>query len=205
METPFPKARVALLLSGGIDSIALAAWKKPDACLTIDYGQLPAQAEIKAAKSVCRELEIEHLVLRANCGEAGGGDLAGKPPAKVAPAPEWWPFRNQLLVTLAAMYLLPHGIQHLLFGAVRTDEFHRDGRSDFFENIHRLIHMQEGGMTVTAPAIHMTTAELTRISEIDLRLLAYAHSCHTGNLACGRCRGCVKHREVMEALGLDVY
>ena len=35
----------ALLLSGGMDSIALAYWKRPDIALTIDYGQAAADAE----------------------------------------------------------------------------------------------------------------------------------------------------------------
>ena len=41
-----------LLLSGGMDSTALAAWKRPSACVTVDYGQQAAAAELKAATLV---------------------------------------------------------------------------------------------------------------------------------------------------------
>ena len=41
--------KTALLLSGGMDSIAIAWWKRPDIALTLDYGQQAANAEIKAA------------------------------------------------------------------------------------------------------------------------------------------------------------
>ena len=34
----------ALLLSGGMDSIALAFWKRPEIAITIDYGQRAAEA-----------------------------------------------------------------------------------------------------------------------------------------------------------------
>jgi 7-cyano-7-deazaguanine synthase len=36
-------------------------------------------------------------------------------------------------------------------------------------------------------------------------VLAWAHSCHTGVLACGRCRGCVKHYETWRELGWDAH
>jgi len=32
----------AILLSGGIDSAALACWQKPDLAININYGQKPA-------------------------------------------------------------------------------------------------------------------------------------------------------------------
>jgi 7-cyano-7-deazaguanine synthase len=46
----------AILLSGGIDSIALAYWQRPDIAITIDYGQAPAQAEINASTAVASAL-----------------------------------------------------------------------------------------------------------------------------------------------------
>jgi len=61
--------------------------------------------------------------------------------------------------------------------------------------------LQEGRIRVEAPAIHGSTVDLIRKSEIPYSLLAWAHSCHTGNIACGRCRGCNKHRNVVAELG----
>jgi 7-cyano-7-deazaguanine synthase len=49
--------RTALLLSSGMDSLCLAWWKRPNVAITLDYGQLPAQAEIAASSEICRELE----------------------------------------------------------------------------------------------------------------------------------------------------
>lgn len=39
----------ALLLSGGLDSTAIAAWQRPDVCVTVDYGQRPARGELAAS------------------------------------------------------------------------------------------------------------------------------------------------------------
>ena len=91
----------AILLSGGIDSVALAFWQRPSFAITIDYGQRAAEAEIVAARQVSQELGINHEILRIDCSTIGSGDMAGAAPDAIAPVTEWWPYRNQLLVTLA--------------------------------------------------------------------------------------------------------
>src|SRR5690242_14069809 len=116
-----------LLLSGGLESTALAAWRRPELTLTIDYGQLPAKGEIWAASQVCRELGLEHHVLHADCSATGSGLLAGSDADPQAPVPEWWPYRNQLLVTLAGAWGIPRGATELIVGSIASDGRHADG------------------------------------------------------------------------------
>jgi 7-cyano-7-deazaguanine synthase len=194
-----------LLLSGGMDSIAIAAWRRPAEALTIDYGQVCANAEIRASQQVCLDLGICHQVIRVDCGSLGCGDLAGKKQIDGAPATEWWPFRNQLLVTLAAMYAMSRDVKAILLGTVKTDAFHIDGSAKFIEAIDGVCAMQEGGLRVLAPGINMSSVELVRASGVEMAILAWAHSCHVADFACGRCRGCQKHRGVMEELGYGSY
>ena len=73
-----------LLLSGGMDSIALAWAIRPELSLTIDYGQLAALGEIRSGKAVCAELGLDHRVLRIDCSSIGSGDMAGTPPSEIA-------------------------------------------------------------------------------------------------------------------------
>lgn len=195
----------ALLLSGGMDSIALAFWKRPEIAFTVDYGQAAAKAEVAAATQVCKELSIAHQVIRADCSSLGSGDMAGTNAVALAPVPEWWPFRNQLLITLAGMRAVSLGARTILTGSVVSDGLHTDGRPDFYEAIDRLTRLQEGSISVEAPALGMTTVELVRHSGIPRELLAWAHSCHVGSMACGGCRGCVKHYEVTNILYDDAY
>jgi len=176
-----------LLLSGGIDSIAIAYWKRPSVAITVDYGHAPAAAEIESSEQVCRALEIRHDVLRVDCSSLGSGDLANAPALPLAPVPEWWPFRNQLLVTIAAAHALRLGVKRLLLGTVVSDRAHADGAPSFVDALSRLLQMQEGGLTLEAPAIAMSSAELVRTSGVPAGLLAWAHSCHVGPLACGQC------------------
>ncbi|MBB4039853.1 7-cyano-7-deazaguanine synthase [Microvirga flocculans] len=196
---------IGLLLSGGMDSVSIAWWKRPDVAITVDYGQRPAEAEITAAGAVCKALGIRHEIVRADCSSLGSGDMAGQPPAAIAPVPEWWPFRNQLVLTLAGIAAVKLGVTHLMIGALATDGAHADGRPEFVEAMSKVMSLQEGGITVSAPAIGLTAVELVKTSGIPREVLAWAHSCHVANFACGQCRGCVKHYQTWEALGWDPH
>lgn len=190
-----------LLLSGGLDSTALAAWRRPALTLTIDYGQAPAKAEATAAKEVCRELSLEHLTVTIDCRSLGSGLLAQTAPVADAPSPEWWPYRNQLLVTIAAAWGLPRGVTSIVVGSVASDATrHRDGTAEFYERLAALVAMQEGEISITAPAIDLSTEELVAASGVTDAVLGWTHSCHRGNISCGACPGCAKRREVLENL-----
>lgn len=185
--------------------MSLAYWLRPRWAITIDYGQVSAAAEIRASRAVCASLQIEHVVLEVDCSVLGSGDMAGKPALDIAPVTEWWPYRNQLLLTLAASAAVVRGAEELLIGTVSTDSSHADGTRQFVSSMDTLLSMQEGGLRVKAPAIEMTSSELVQASGIPLDLLAWAHSCHTSTWACGQCRGCIKHKNVLFALGHDPY
>jgi 7-cyano-7-deazaguanine synthase len=196
---------IALLMSGGMDSVSIAWWKRPDVAIFVDYGQRPAAAEEAAGIAACRAMAIPHETVRADCAALGSGSMAGSPANHLAPVPEWWPFRNQLILTLAGIAALRLGVKELMIGTLSTDSQHADGRLEFVTRISDLMGMQEGGLIVSAPAISMTADELVRTSGIPKDVLAWAHSCHTGELACGQCRGCFKHYETWKTLGWDPH
>lgn len=196
--------KTALLLSGGMDSLALAWWKRPDLAFTVDYGQLAAEGEIAAAKAICKRLNLRHHIIRTDCRTLGSGDMAGAEADAIAPASDWWPYRNQLLVTLVAMRAIAFGVNELWIGTVRSDSGHRDGTQDFIDSLSALMLCQEGKIQVRAPAIDLSTTELIIRSGIPSDSLAWAHSCHKANVACGHCRGCNKYFEVFHTLGHDL-
>ncbi len=189
-----------LLLSGGIDSAAIAAWRRPACCLTIDYGQRPATAELEAAKEICRALGLTHEVERVPINSFGAGMLAGKPMSASSPHEEFWPFRNQFLITLGAMYAMSHSLYSVLIGTVRNDGRHTDGSARFLKQISELTACQEGQISILAPAIELSSVDLVRVSGITQSVLGWTHSCHNSDVACGNCPGCRKHAETMDAL-----
>ncbi len=200
-----PEGMKAVLMSGGMDSISIAWWKRPEIAIFVDYGQKPASAERDAGLAACRAMNIRYEQVNADCSAIGSGDMAGTAPSPHAPVSEWWPFRNQLILTLAGVAALRFGATELLIGTLRTDGQHADGLPAFVERISDLMSMQEGGLTVSAPAIGLSATELVIASGIDKATLAWAHSCHTGVLACGNCRGCIKHYGTWKALGWDAH
>lgn len=189
--------KTALLLSGGMDSLCIAWWLRPAVAITIDYGQLPAQAEKDAAAAVCAELGIEHHIVLIDCRSLGSGDMAGGAASDHAPASDWWPYRNQMLITFAVMKAISLGVQKLLIGTVKSDGLHADGTPEFVQAISALVVSQEGGITVEAPAIGMSTEELVVRSGVPEAILAYAHSCHKASVPCANCRGCNKYFSVL--------
>jgi len=192
-----------ILLSGGVDSAALAALVRPDHAIAIDYGQVCARAEITAAEAVAAALRLPLSIVRADCSTLGSGDLGGRVPlAGIAPSREWWPYRNQLLATLAAHEAIRLGLRELVFATVLTDGFHADGTPEFFRHLDTLIRYQEGRVGVSAPAIDLTSVELVRRAGVGADLLGWTHSCHVGNAACGLCRGCLKRLAVLKEAGL---
>jgi 7-cyano-7-deazaguanine synthase len=196
---------IGLLLSGGMDSTCIAWWKRPDVAITVDYGQRAAEGEIHAAQAVCNTIGIRHEIIRVDCSSLGSGDMAGGAAMTIAPVSEWWPYRNQLIITLAASLAVGLGVGELMIGALATDCAHADGRPEFIEAISLLMELQEGGLVVSAPAITLDAVGLVRESDIPQGILAWAHSCHIASLACGRCRGCAKHYRTWKELGWHAH
>jgi 7-cyano-7-deazaguanine synthase len=195
----------AILISGGMDSIAISYWLRPSIGINIDYGQRAATAERRASIAVCEALGIQHVSVDVDLRALGSGDLAGSQVLTIGSSPEWWPFRNQMLITLAAMKCVAVSIQNLIIGTLKTDSFHVDGSETFVEQMNQILKMQEGNLTLSAPAIDMTASELIVASGIPDEILCWAHSCHVANFACGQCRGCEKHYQTLKDLGRGPY
>ncbi|MDY6949470.1 MAG: 7-cyano-7-deazaguanine synthase, partial [Pseudomonadota bacterium] len=133
----------------------------------------------------------------ADLSTLGSGAMADKAAADGASAEEFWPYRNQMLVTLAAMKLMPEGVTEIILGSVSTDR-HADGKAPFLKSLDRTLSLQEGHVRVTAPARRMSTKTLLRTSGFPYELIGLTFSCHVHEYACGQCNGCLKHRECVE-------
>jgi 7-cyano-7-deazaguanine synthase len=192
-----------LLLSGGLDSTALAAAARPPLALFIDYGQRPASAERRAAQAVAAALSLELVELSLDLTGLGGGLLLDERPLPMAPSPEWWPYRNQHLVTAAASLALRRGLDRVLVAAVAGDgDRHADGTPAFYDALDRLLRLQEGGVGVAAPAIGETTQQLLVRSGLTEDVIGWTVSCHRSDLPCGDCPGCWKRTKVMRTVGM---
>jgi len=182
-----------LLLSGGIESTCLAHALRPKLCLTIDYGQTVAKAEIQASKNICVKLRLRHEVTKLDLRRYATGSMAGAVQSFDGAAPEWWAFRNQLLISIAAIVGFKGDQQEILIGTIRSDRIHKDGGQRFLSRMDRLLRDQEGGLRLRAPARKMSSEELITWSKPSLSLLGLTFSCHRSIYCCGQCRGCRKN------------
>lgn len=192
-----------VLLSGGIDSICLTYGIKPEIAYTIDYGQTVAEREIYVSKYICEELNIEHRIIKVNCKSLGSGTLANSKNLTLSPSDEWWPYRNQLIITLALMQGIKDEINELHLGTVKSDEFHKDGTKEFYNYINKLVSYQEGNISIKCETTDFYSHELAIKYNVPLELLTIAHSCHISNIACGKCSGCLKQMRVRFELKIE--
>lgn len=186
----------ALLFSGGLDSTCIAKLEQPDVLITIDYGQRQAQGELAAAKQIAKAFGLPHRIVVARPEGCGQGLMAGKRPSKRFP-PEWWPLRNQYLLTVGAMLLESTSASKLLIGTVVTDVQLSDGNPSFIASFNELLRAQKSSVSVKAPAIKMTSQQLFRRAKLDRSIAGWVFSCHVGPKACGICRGCRKSAELI--------
>ena len=192
----------AVLLSGGVDSICLAYGIKPEIAYTVDYGQTVADREIYVSGYICGKLNIEHKVIRADCSHLGSGSLANSKCPSISPSKEWWPYRNQLLITLASMQSIKDSVNEIYLASVKSDNFHKDGTKRFYELINNLLFYQEGEIKVICPTLEYFSHELALKYDVPESLITMAHSCHISNLACGKCSGCIKQLKVRYELDI---
>lgn len=192
-----------LLLSGGVDSTALAALIRPALTVFVDYGQRPADAESRAARRIAEALDLPFLATTLNLGDFGSGLLFDDAVVDASPSPEWWPFRNQFLATAGAAIAIRKGAPTVVLGSVRGDgDRHADGTRAFYEQLTVLTSLQEGAVAIVAPALGLSTVELVRESALNERILGWTVSCHTGNSPCGACPGCWKRQAVFSELNI---
>lgn len=190
-----------LLFSGGVESTCLAVMTKPDLALTINYGQVCAPGEMRAAKHIASLIGMSHKVVEVSLGHLGAGEMTGIPSEEAeGRVPEHWPFRNQMLLTVAAMALADSDLRELIIGTVLTDRVHNDGTPEFLSAMERLLKTQLSGFKLSAPASTISTDDLVRRSGVSRDLLGWTFSCHRAEVACGACRGCNKSLELFARL-----
>ncbi len=182
-----------LLFSGGMDSTCLLHIYKPKVALLINYGQKSFEGEKRAAKKLCKEFNVFLKIIESNI--SWQNNLIDKEEYDT-----WIPFRNQFLLTIAAIEASRHDISNIIIGTVNSDKKFGDGSKLFIKKINELFDTQELGIKVFAPAIEMNTNKLIQVSGIKKDLIYWCHSCDISKWACGICSSCKKYNEIIREL-----
>ena len=206
MTDPVPRAVV--LLSGGLDSMVVAALAVEAGArlvaLTIDYNQRH-RVELDAARRIAAHLGAErHVVLPLDLTRFGGSALTDDiavPKDGVQPGipVTYVPARNTIFLSLALGMAEASGAREIHIGVNALDySGYPDCRPEFVDAFQHLANIAtkagvEGDrFVIRTPLLHLTKADIAREAArigIDAGL---SWSCYdpVGDLHCGRCDSC---------------
>ena len=207
-----PMNSSVVLFSGGLDSTTALYWARKNRgdvrALTFDYGQRH-RVEIRMARTTARKAGVPWALLKVDLTRIGGSALtdpaiavpkssrfahsAGGPPVTYVP------FRNGILLALAAAWAEARGADEIITGFNIIDSpDYPDTRPDFVRAMSRAINAGTRAaftgkrFRITAPFIRLKKSDIIKIG-IELGA-NYSHSvsCYDGGeVPCGQCSSCL--------------
>ncbi len=217
------KPRGIALVSGGMDSLVMAAFCRREselALLHVNYGQRTEARELACFDAIAEFLEVppsRRLVadigyLKAIGGSALTDGSIAVPEAdlgrKEVPV-TYVPFRNAHLVAIAVSWAEVIGAKNVYIGAVAADSSgYPDCRPEFYRALNEAIRLgtKEGsGIAVKAPFVNLKKKDIVRMGVAMGVPFEHSWSCYREERkACGVCDSCaLRLRAFAEADAVD--
>jgi 7-cyano-7-deazaguanine synthase len=214
-----------VLLSGGLDSATVAAVAARDGfdvhALSFRYGQRHV-AELAAARRVVDQLGIaDHRILPIDLRTFGGSALTadidvpkGREAEQMASEIPitYVPARNTIFLSFALAWAEVLGADDVFIGVNALDySGYPDCRPEFIEAFQAMARLAtkagiDGrGLTIQAPLIAMTKAEIVRLGTdlgVDYGLTVSCYDPDDDGRACGQCDSCTLRRNGFVQAGL---
>lgn len=180
------EGQMLVLASGGMDSSTIiglvAAERAPSSAIFIDYGQAAAQAEEVAVQVICSHYAVDVQIVRCHGMRFGPGEIRG---------------RNAFLLHTALMSF--SGSSGTILLGVHSGTGYLDCNADFVELMQRSFEFHTGGaLSVTAPFIDWSKADVSRLADELGVPLQDTYSCESGNRPCGECGSCRDRKELLK-------
>jgi 7-cyano-7-deazaguanine synthase len=207
-----------VLLSGGLDSMVCAALAREAGfgvlALTIDYHQRH-RIELEAAKRIAAILADRHIILPLDLSAFGGSALTDdidvpKGGGGNSIPVTYVPARNTVFLSVALAWAEAAGARDLFVGVNALDySGYPDCRPEFVAAFEELANratkagVEGERITVHAPLLHMTKADIAREAARLGLDAGISHSCYdpaADGGACGECDACrLRARGFVEA------
>ncbi len=204
-----------ILLSGGMDSGVLLAWASRRyqriEALSFDYGSKHSDCEKNMARLLAneygvplKEIELPFIgdLFKSSLLKSGSAIPDG-PYAEDNMSSTVVPFRNGIMLSVAAGYAESNGIAEILIAAHGGDHpVYPDCRNEFITAISRACELGTvNGITISAPFGEMQKSDIARIGRgLDFDFTK-TWSCYRGGQThCGACATCLERKQ---ALGFD--
>jgi 7-cyano-7-deazaguanine synthase len=216
-------AKSLILFSGGVDSTTALYWARARGgqvhALTFDYGQRH-KVEVRMSRRTARRASVSQTILEVDLTQIGGSaltDPAIKLPRyrrrddiKPGPPATYVPFRNGILISLAAAFAEAHGHEMIVCGFNIIDSpDYPDTRPAFVRAMEKAVAAGTkaafGGpkIKIAAPFLKMTKAEIIRLGRKLGADYSFAISCYAGDeIPCGSCASCLLRSRAFAEAGV---
>ncbi len=209
--------KVVSLVSGGLDSVvALHAASRDHeigAVLSFHYAAKHNARELPMARWHADRLSLSHTVIDLGFMNlhfrsellSSGGEIPEGHYEEESMRQTVVPFRNGILLSVAAGFAESHGAQGVVIAAHAGDHaIYPDCRESFMEAMGQAIRQGTyAGIQLLRPFIALRKEDIVALGtamEVDL---AKTWSCYKGGQRhCGRCGTCVERREAFERAGI---
>lgn len=198
--------RAVALLSGGLDSVVSMALSPKEVniilALTIDYGQRAAEKEIKASRTIARQMGIPHQIITLPFMKELQSDLVKN--CSEAIANPWVPNRNGLFINLAACFAENMDAQLIICGFNREEaSVFADNSAEYIAAVNKaLYYSTRNHVKVKSFVQNMLKEDIVRQAlqmNIDLNTV---WSCYQGGEEpCGECSSCISNRNALRKAG----
>lgn len=209
------KNAAVVLFSGGQDSTTCLAWALARyelvECLIVDYGQRH-DVELVQAEKIAMMAGVPYKILKTDVfhqltrsalthEEDPITYSEGGLPSTFVPG------RNQIFLSLVAIYAYQKEIRTIVTGVCQTDySGYPDCRDDFVQSLANTLGLaMDTKYTIETPLMWLTKAESVRLMQDLGRMdwLAESHTCYEGQRpACGECPSCLLRLKGFEAAGI---
>lgn len=209
--------KVAVLLSGGLDSTTALYWAHNHhevvCALSFDYGSNHAEKELACARWQAEKLGIPYheIDLRSISTHLQSALLSG---ADAIPTADYAeenlkqtvvPFRNGIFLAIAAGIAESNGAEAIVIAAHGGDHaLYPDCREDFMVAMADAIRLGTyAELQILRPFISNSKAEITAIGAALGVDFAHTYSCYCGSEQhCGQCATCRERKESFTAAGI---
>ena len=205
-----------LILSGGMDSVTMLY----DYCeqialaVTFDYGSKHNAREIDFARLHCERLSIPHIVIPLSFMERyfvssllkGGAEIPEGHYADDNMKSTVVPFRNGIMLSIAAGLAESHGLSHVMMANHSGDHaIYPDCRPEFVEAMsHAISSGTYDNLTILAPYTSISKTAIARRGKALGIDYSETWSCYKGGvLHCGKCGTCIERKEALRDAGFN--
>jgi 7-cyano-7-deazaguanine synthase len=209
------KNHAVILHSGGQDSTTCLMWAlkkfKKVYVISFDYGQRH-KIELKSSQKIVKLLKLPFQIIKLPIIKELTKNALTNPKIEIRNPKNSLPStfvdgRNQVFLTVAAIYAKQKGIPNLVTGVCQADfSGYPDCRDEFIKSLEKTLRLaMEFPFKIHTPLMNLTKADSVKLMQElgGIGLLKYTHTCYEGaRPACGKCPACLLRLKGFKEAGI---